>query len=292
MSAAALVIAACASSGSTSALGRAKVLYDSLQGAGATTRERVQGELDTARAAIQAADSAVEHRFGEDYENSLAHIALRRTQTAEAMAARAVAAHEADSLRAERLARLAALGQAQRDSLAAHHALSPREIDALRARGLLGGQGARTGASDEMRDAMERLRTLVVEITDVQSTERGLVITLSDLLFDLNGSTLRAGAEQNLRRIAAVLERDPARDIAVEGHTGAIGPAEENQRLSEARAAAVRDALVAGGVDSARVTVRGFGETRPLADDDTPEGRARNSRVEIVVLDAGASRGP
>jgi hypothetical protein len=128
----------------------------------------------------------------------------------------------------------------------------------------------------------------VTEITTLQETSRGLVISLSDVLFDVNRATLRSGAEQNVRRIADILRQYPDNQISVEGHTDATGSDAYNQKLSEDRAASVRAALVGGGVDASRITSRGFGKTQAVATNATAEGRQRNRRVEVVVLGAGS----
>jgi outer membrane protein OmpA-like peptidoglycan-associated protein len=104
----------------------------------------------------------------------------------------------------------------------------------------------------------------------------------SDVLFDSGSSALRPGAEDKLREVARVLVRYPRTRLEVIGHTDSRGSEASNQTLSERRAAAVREVLVREGVSADRITTRGAGEGRPVATNDTPEGRAMNRRVEIV----------
>jgi outer membrane protein OmpA-like peptidoglycan-associated protein len=109
------------------------------------------------------------------------------------------------------------------------------------------------------------------------------VALASDVLFDSGSARLQPGAEDKLRDIARVLQQYPRTDIEIVGHTDSRGTEGSNQSLSERRAAAVRDVLVRDGVDPGRITVRGEGEMRPVATNDTPEGRALNRRVELVT---------
>jgi outer membrane protein OmpA-like peptidoglycan-associated protein len=298
LAAAAVGALACASTQIPSALTDARALYQRLAGEGAD--QRVSGEMLRAQEAIARAENGVARRQNQQYVNGLSHIALRTAQTAEAANARVVAERTADSLRTARLNRLLTLSQSQRDQLAAQNQLSQQEVAALRERNVVVTQQAESErlradslrrvaeeANARLNQALTQLRSLVVEITNLQQTSRGLVISLSDILFDLNKATLKAGAEQNVRRIAAVLQQYPNHQISVEGHTDSLGSDAYNQRLSEERAASVRAALVAGGVDASRITSRGFGETQPVADNSTPAGRQRNRRVEVVVLGAG-----
>ena len=108
------------------------------------------------------------------------------------------------------------------------------------------------------------------------------VALASDVLFDSGSARLQPGAEDKLREVAQVLDRYPRTRLEVIGHTDSRGSAASNEALSERRADAVRDALVRDGVSATRLTARGVGETRPVATNDTAEGRAMNRRVEIV----------
>ena len=285
------VVAACASTQQPASLSQAVATYERLAAAGA--ERRVEADMIRAREAIAAAQNAVAQRQNQEYVNGLAHIALRSAQTAEAEEARVAAVAAADSLTRARMAALLNLSEAQRQQLAQQQQLSQEEIAALRERNMLVSneadslRRANEAANAALNAAFTQLRTLVTEITNLRETSRGIVISLSDILFDVNKATLKPGAQSNIGRIAAVLKQYPDKQIAVEGHTDATGADAYNQRLSEDRAAAVRASLVAGGVDPASITSKGLGETQPVATNDTPAGRQQNRRVEVVVLGAG-----
>lgn len=115
------------------------------------------------------------------------------------------------------------------------------------------------------------------------------VVMASDILFETNKAYLQPGARDKLRRLAGVLNRYPDTRIEIVGHTDSRGSDEYNYELSLKRARAVADVLVENGVDPARIRTRGEGESRPIAPNDTPEGRARNRRVEIHVIPTGAA---
>jgi outer membrane protein OmpA-like peptidoglycan-associated protein len=137
------------------------------------------------------------------------------------------------------------------------------------------------------REAAERragdIERQIAAITEVQRTERGLVVTLSgDVLFEFDRATLLPAAELKLRQLADTLKR-ASLGLTVEGHTDAIGSDAYNQDLSTRRAVAVRDYLLAQGVPADRLKVAGFGEGRPIATNTTDEGRAMNRRVEIII---------
>ena len=101
------------------------------------------------------------------------------------------------------------------------------------------------------------------------------------LYFESDASGLRADSLEELNRVIADLKANPTWRMLIEGHTDDSGDAATNQRLSLERAKAIRDLIVAGGIDGRRLAVQGYGETRPLTDNSTPEGRARNRRVEL-----------
>jgi outer membrane protein OmpA-like peptidoglycan-associated protein len=134
----------------------------------------------------------------------------------------------------------------------------------------------------------------LASIASVKQEPRGMVITLSgSVMFASAKADLLPGAQVKLNQVADALgKQDVDSKIIVEGHTDSQGAASYNQDLSQRRAEAVRDYLVSHGIAADRVTAQGFGPTRPSADNDSPEGRANNRRVEIVVQPAGASPRP
>ncbi|MGE5639577.1 MAG: OmpA family protein [Clostridia bacterium] len=119
---------------------------------------------------------------------------------------------------------------------------------------------------------------------DVRQSERGWVLTAADsLLFDAGAAALKPTARRALDSLAQLMRRHPDRDIAVEGFTDADGPDEANRVLSQARALAVRQALIARGIDAGRIDARGYGASFPVASNDSEEGRQLNRRLEIVI---------
>jgi outer membrane protein OmpA-like peptidoglycan-associated protein len=119
----------------------------------------------------------------------------------------------------------------------------------------------------------------------VPDPDRGLVLTLGDVVFDAGKASLQPSAVTAIDRLAQLLSVYPERSVRIEGHTDSAGDAAKNQLLSQRRAAAVRDALLARGVDAARVQAVGYGATRPIADNRTESGRQKNRRIEIVLSD-------
>ncbi len=144
-------------------------------------------------------------------------------------------------------------------------------------------------ASAEQRaaDNAARVRALEAQLRDIeaQQTERGLLVTLGDVLFAFNKAELSAQAAPRLDKLANFLRQFPDRKLIIEGHTDSVGGDAYNQELSERRAQAVQNALVQRGVAPDRITARGYGKTYPVADNASPEGRAMNRRVEIVIAD-------
>lgn len=133
--------------------------------------------------------------------------------------------------------------------------------------------------------AEERASKLDAQLAEMKAvkTERGMVLTLGDVLFDSGRADIKGGAQRTLQQLARFLKENGRRTVVIEGHTDAVGSSQHNLTLSEQRALEVKKALVALGVAADRITARGFGETRPLVGNDTPAGRQHNRRVEIIL---------
>ena len=132
----------------------------------------------------------------------------------------------------------------------------------------------------ELRQALAN-----VEAASIQREQNILEVTFrSDVLFDVNSAVLKPGAYDEIDRVAYVLKKYPQTMIRIEGHTDSTGSEQYNQMLSERRAMAVRDALVQRGVDPRRIQVIGFGESKPIATNQTEAGRQLNRRVTIVII--------
>ena len=125
-----------------------------------------------------------------------------------------------------------------------------------------------------------------VEVTRPAENEIAVQLT-NDILFDFNSAALRTESQQTLRDLATNFQRYPDETVSVEGHTDNVGSPEYNQGLSERRAYSVRDYLASQGVTPSRVSAIGYGEARPKASNDTPEGRQLNRRVEIHIRATG-----
>ena len=134
----------------------------------------------------------------------------------------------------------------------------------------------------EQRSQKELMQELHAE-----RTARGLVVTLEDVLFEVNGADLQPGTQVELLRLVEFLQRNPDRKVLIEGHTDSIGSSEYNLQLSLLRAESVQSFLVGNGLPADRITAIGYGETRPEAPNDSATGRQQNRRVEVVILDAG-----
>ena len=135
--------------------------------------------------------------------------------------------------------------------------------------------------------AEERAKALERELADLKGkkTDRGVVVTLGDVLFDTGKATLKPGAYTTIDRLATVLKEDTQRKVLIEGHTDNVGTDEYNQSLSERRAASVQAALFERGVEASQIATVGKGETTPVAGNDNAAGRQQNRRVELVFQD-------
>lgn len=136
---------------------------------------------------------------------------------------------------------------------------------------------------DGTTDGLSHIQT---EFKDATRTSDGILVNLSsDVLFELNKSDLSSAAKKELDKVIQLLKNQPQARLEVSGHTDSTGPLAFNQRLSEQRAAAVKTYLVSKGMKAQQITTYGFGPTKPIASNNTQEGRLKNRRVEIKILD-------
>jgi len=142
-------------------------------------------------------------------------------------------------------------------------------------------------ALSEAQKERQRARELARQVNQLQAqqTERGLVLTLGDVLFDFDKASLKPGGEQAVNKLAQFMEEYPKRNVMIEGYTDNIGAAIYNKQLSRRRANSVRQALMDQGISSNRIQIRGYGEKYPVASNNTEAGRQRNRRVEVVISD-------
>ncbi len=228
------------------------------------SQQRAQAEAEAreqgARRAQADADRAAAERASAD-----ARLATQQAQAERAAAERAKA--EADA------ARQAALAQQQVLAAEAEKARqAASESDRMRQK-----------AEEEQAQLRQRLLDQFNQILQTRDTTRGLVVNMSDVLFDSGRYTLKPGAREKLARLSGIVLGHPGLNLEVEGHTDSVGGDDYNMRLSENRANTVREFLVTQGINAGNVTAKGFGKTMPVADNANASGRQMNRRVELVI---------
>jgi outer membrane protein OmpA-like peptidoglycan-associated protein len=192
-------------------------------------------------------------------------------------------AREEDALRA----REEVLEAQQREAVSVRDAEQAQE-EAQQARALAASSVTEAQLARREADlALEQADTLRRQLENLQlrQTESGVVVTLGDVLFQSGETQLLDEAMASLVEVVDLLQSEPDKNIRIEGHTDATGDSETNLEISTKRANAVLDALVSLGVDSARFTTTGMGEDFPIASNETEEGRSRNRRVDVILLD-------
>jgi outer membrane protein OmpA-like peptidoglycan-associated protein len=229
-------------------------------------------------------------------------VAQKRAQEAK------IAQQEAERARgeAERARREAekALAEAERSRQEAGKALSEAEqarataaIEATRAaKSKQEAEQARMAAQAEAEKAARAKAAfdqLLKELSELkaQQTERGIVLTIGDVLFATGKATLSADANRSVEKLAGFLKKYPDRNVLIEGHTDSVGSEELNLALSQQRADSVKEKLVADGIDATRITTVGYGKKYPVASNDTAAGKQQNRRVEVIVLNEGVEAG-
>lgn len=228
-------------------------------------QQAANSDLEQARTSLNQADSAFQQKKPPEQVNHLAYLALRHAQAGEARVAEAAARQQVAKAQEER----------NRIQLQARE----RETQAAKAEAATARNTA-AAAQSELANARQELNDL-----QAKKTDRGMVMTLSDVLFDTGKATLKPGATRDLDRLATALKDNPSTRVKIEGYTDSVGSDSYNQDLSERRARAVADALQSRGVPADRYQIEGLGKEFPVATNDTPAGRQQNRRVEIVFSD-------
>ena len=248
-----------------------------------TIRQIRAEELANERAAAAQREAGAKAKADQAAEQ--ARLEEQRRAQAESQRQAAVQAQQAAVL-AQQDAEDAAARAADAAARAAQEkaAAEAARTEADRAR--LEAEQQRQQAEAEKTQLRERLRQQLSLILETQETARGLIVNISDVLFDFNKYTLKPGAREKMAKVAGILLAYPGLKIQLEGHTDSIGTDEYNQKLSEQRAGAVRDYVTEQGVPAPNVTAIGLGKTNPVASNDTDAGRQRNRRVEMVVSGA------
>ena len=257
-------------------------------------------ELQSARIALQRAQASLEAGDDTVVVEHYAYLANRRIETA-LEAGKVVAGEEAVAAAAlERQRIMMEVRTREAEEMQKRALASAAEADAARKRAMEQQEqaaAARKQAEEQLaraqaataaaRAADEQAKRLAAQLEEMKAkkTERGMVLTLGDVLFDTGRSDLKPGALRTLEQLTAFLTENPERSAIIEGHTDSVGAEAFNQRLSEQRAQAVQNALIERGIASARLSAMGFGPSKPVVGNDTAAGRQQNRRVEIVLPD-------
>jgi outer membrane protein OmpA-like peptidoglycan-associated protein len=262
MTALALALGACATAPQpTAALETARGLVSAAE-ADPTVAQYDPLDLQAARQDLAAAEAAATHH-DEVQTDQMAYMAAQTARLAQARAAA-----KADDARI-------AQGTAERNRIQAQ-ARAGEANAALQ---------QRNEALEQRNEATVQASQLQAEIEQLKAkqTDRGLVLTLGDVLFDTGKTSLNPGAALKLDRLAAFLNEHPDRRVQIEGFTDSVGGDDYNQQLSQNRAQAVKGALVARGIDPSRITTEGYGKAFPVASNGDSGGRQLNRRVEVVI---------
>jgi outer membrane protein OmpA-like peptidoglycan-associated protein len=283
-----------------------------------TGAERYAGDtLQKAEVSLQNAEDELRHKIGKKTVAQNAReaaqiaedarlITIRRTQEEQTANERAAATEretaakaQASQLETERAA--AERAKAEAESAAERANKEKSEAEAARVAALTQQQAAEVEADrarqaavqaeQERTQLREQLRQQLNTVLETRETARGLIVNMSDVLFETGKYTLVPGAREKLAKISGIILAHPGLKLEVEGHTDSVGGDEFNQRLSEQRASSVRDYLTQQGVPQVAITALGFGKTRPVASNDTAAGRQQNRRVELVVSGQAISAG-
>jgi outer membrane protein OmpA-like peptidoglycan-associated protein len=242
--------------------------------------EAERAAADEARARAEeaagrlAAEKAAAEQTAAQRDEEKAHAEAQRAEAerARANAERAKGDAERAKSEAERATQQLAQEKAQADA-----ARQASEADAARARSIA------EQAEHDKAALRARLREQLNIILETRESARGLIVNMSDVLFDSGQATLRPGAREKLAKVAGILLAYPGLTLEVEGHTDSIGAADFNQGLSERRADVVRSFLIRQGIRTGSIVARGYGKTQPVATNGTAAGRQQNRRVELIV---------
>ncbi len=263
----ALALSACATTGDDiPELQAARAVVAQVQSS--PLADRVAADVNEATNALTKANEAAEK--GKDREE-IVHLSYVATRNAQIANEKILAVQAEEAVKQ---------GEAERQQVMAQ--ARSREADIAR-------QQANEAMTAAQRAEMEReeLERQLESMRDMNAkrTDRGIVLTLGDVLFDVNKSTLKPGAMSSMDRLANFLKQGEGRSVMIEGHTDSTGSDEYNLELSRLRADAVRTALVERGVRPEQIEATGKGETAPVASNDNAGGRQQNRRVEIIIPD-------
>jgi outer membrane protein OmpA-like peptidoglycan-associated protein len=231
-------------------------------------------QITYARAAVEGAEDAriitIRKKIEQDREQA---------QQAKVSAQQEALQAQQAALQAQQAADQQALARAQADAAAAQAQAQAAQAQAQAA----AAQQTAQQASEQTAQMRERLKDQLNQVLQTRETARGLIVNMSDVLFDTGQYTLKPGAREKLAKVSGILLAYPNLQLQVEGYTDNVGSDQFNQKLSEERADAVRDYLTSQGVRMGNISATGYGESDPVADNATAQGRAENRRVQLVV---------
>ena len=233
--------------------------------------------IQEAEAAVRAAETPTEDVAAGQ---QAVYLAQGKVAVARAQAERRLAEDTVKSLGEQR-------GEIRLDARTREAELAKAQAEAAAASALQQQQAAlsATAEANKAKAEAEDLKRQMLDL-EAKATDRGLVMTLGDVLFSTGQADLKPGAAQRLNKLAAFMLKYPDRGVVIEGHTDSTGSAASNQTLSERRADAVKAYLVSQGVPATRVTTVGKGKDVPVADNTSASGRQQNRRVEIIIANA------
>jgi outer membrane protein OmpA-like peptidoglycan-associated protein len=251
----------------------------------AVSRSAVEAAEDSREIAVKKLD---EIRLATERQASADTLAISQGQVDNAIQQKDQAQSDAAKARADAAAAQTAAAQARTDmansEASSANAVSAAQADAEQSR--LAAQQAQASSQQAETDKAAlraKLSEQLNSILETRDSARGLIVSMSDVLFDTGKYSLKPGAREKLAKVAGILLAYPGLDIAVGGYTDNVGGDAMNQTLSENRAGSVRDYLVQEGVATNSVSARGFGNTLPVASNDNSSGRQQNRRVELLV---------
>jgi outer membrane protein OmpA-like peptidoglycan-associated protein len=244
---------------------------------------------EDAQAAADAERKAAAEREAKARSDAAAET-LRRQQADEARAQAEQARVDAERMKQQADAAAAAAAKSQQEAEAARQAALAQQ-QAAEAQAEQARQAA-AQAEKERADMRAQLLAQLNAVLQTQDTARGLIVNMSDVLFDFGKYTLKPAAREKLAKISGIVMAHPGLTLQIEGYTDSVGSDEVNQQLSERRADTVRDFLIEQGVPGSGVSAQGFGKANPVASNDTPDGRQKNRRVQLVVNGAAIGGAP
>jgi outer membrane protein OmpA-like peptidoglycan-associated protein len=257
------------------------------KGADLSTSEKAIADANSRRNAVLLAARDQETANANDRAQRSNDLAQNANDRAQSEAAAADAARSSLAARDQETAN--ANDRAQRSNDLAQNANDRAQSEAAAAdaaRNDARASDQRAALNAQQNEASQRhAQELQSALADLQAkkTDRGLVITLGDVLFATGQAELKPGARRSLDKLSNFMQQYPQRTVRIEGFTDSVGSDVSNQRLSEHRADAVRDALTDAGVARDRIQTRGLGKSSPVADNDTATGRQQNRRVEVII---------